>query len=49
MCAGDPFHAGDKALTREFPAQRGGLTGMNKSQVRFAELSIRSNQNCNLN
>jgi hypothetical protein len=25
--AGDPVHAGDKALTRETPAQRGGLTG----------------------
>ena len=24
---GDPVHAGDKALTRETPAQRGGLTG----------------------
>jgi hypothetical protein len=22
-CAGDPVHAGDKALTRETPAQRG--------------------------
>ena len=26
--AGDPVHAGDKALTRETPMQRGGLTGM---------------------
>ena len=30
--AGDPVHAGDKVLTRETPAQRGGggggLTGM---------------------
>jgi hypothetical protein len=23
VCAGDPVHAGDKALTRETPAQRG--------------------------
>ena len=23
MCVGDPVHAGDKALTRETPAQRG--------------------------
>jgi hypothetical protein len=26
--AGDPFHAGGTALTRETPAQRGRLTGM---------------------
>ena len=26
--AGDPVHAGDKALTLETPAKRGGLTGM---------------------
>jgi hypothetical protein len=24
----DPVHAGDKALTRETPVKRGGLTGM---------------------
>ena len=30
--AGDPVHAGDKALTRETPAQRGGLlTGVRTS------------------
>jgi len=23
VCAGDPVHAGDKALTRETPVQRG--------------------------
>ena len=31
--AGDPFHAGDKALTRETPAQRGWVN-------RYAECNV---------
>jgi hypothetical protein len=37
--AGDPVHAGDKTLTRETPAQRGGLTGMTLSHVWYSGLS----------
>ena len=45
--AGDPVHAGDKALTLETPTQRGRVNryGLNNHHLKFCKMLLNQNSN----